>query len=491
MFFKKIIVLFFIFFFSNVFAEDTSQNIDPELQSLMKTIDSMNAKLAKMQKKDNKVSIQIGGDDEKDTPNITLAQDTKDDIAQNFGGMKVDRSLYDKDREELALKQIMSGKTGDPIQSVDISDSVAPITTRGQTTYVGAYSSSNTVPLGRISSNLFPATIVGQRQFAADYSTFIAAYIENDYQDWFGSALTGVDGTKYPANGQGAYLSTLFVYFMANLGHYTTALIDIEVWQLDAPSIGDAFVTFGNIDTSPWFVSVGQYRPSVGTFGGGGPWTYSITTNMFRPNRVPNLAVNYKGDTATSNIAVFNSGNHPSFSVGYFDAISLFNMVQTGFSAGYVYDNRGLSSRFDNISTRVGQFDVDATLNLENIIPGSWNLGVGWATTTTKSSQYNGYSNTRAGAFSLQTAYAFKLFGKGQNINLSYGQTYDANNIPFVLPTMDDGMTPTPGIHRQYIVSTQRAYLDDNVLVGPEYSRQELYNHQKMNTFTLDLIVYI
>ena len=47
------------------------------------------------------------------------------------------------------------------------------------------------------------------------------------------------------------------------------------------------------------------------------------------------------------------------------------------------------------------------------------------------------------------------------------------------------------GIKNQWIVSAQRAYFDNNVLLGPEYSYQRLYNNQYMNTLTLDLSVYI
>ncbi len=47
------------------------------------------------------------------------------------------------------------------------------------------------------------------------------------------------------------------------------------------------------------------------------------------------------------------------------------------------------------------------------------------------------------------------------------------------------------GIKNQMIASAQRAYFDNNVLFGPEYSYQRLYNGEHMNTLTLDLSVYI
>ena len=47
------------------------------------------------------------------------------------------------------------------------------------------------------------------------------------------------------------------------------------------------------------------------------------------------------------------------------------------------------------------------------------------------------------------------------------------------------------GIQRQLLLSSQRAYFDNNVLMGVEYSYQQLYNEKHMDTITLDLSVYI
>lgn len=47
------------------------------------------------------------------------------------------------------------------------------------------------------------------------------------------------------------------------------------------------------------------------------------------------------------------------------------------------------------------------------------------------------------------------------------------------------------GIQKQIIVSSQRAYFDNNVLFGPEYSYQQLYNGKHMNTITIDIAVYL
>ncbi|MDE4994725.1 DUF3573 domain-containing protein, partial [Francisella tularensis subsp. holarctica] len=78
----------------------------------------------------------------------------------------------------------------------------------------------------------------------------------------------------------------------------------------------------GTLEPPPVFGSVGKNRPSVGSFGGGGPWTRGITANMFRPLRVTNAAINYRGETSNANFTVFDAKNHATFSVAYIDAVS-------------------------------------------------------------------------------------------------------------------------------------------------------------------------
>ncbi|MDE4996657.1 hypothetical protein NAH08_10675, partial [Francisella tularensis subsp. holarctica] len=58
------------------------------------------------------------------------------------------------------------------------------------------------------------------------------------------------------------------------------------------------------------------------------------------------------------------------------------------------------------------------------------NVGAGWATNTTQRTKFNVRINAFEGAFTVQAAYTFKLFGIGQNINASYGHSYNADKIP-------------------------------------------------------------
>ncbi|MDE5000890.1 DUF3573 domain-containing protein, partial [Francisella tularensis] len=78
-------------------------------------------------------------------------------------------------------------------------------------------------------------------------------------------------------------------------------------------------VIFGNLDTSPFFLTAGRNKLSVCAFGGGGPWTGGITKNFLSPCKVTNVSLNYKSDVCNANVAVFGSNdNQFNFSTGLF-----------------------------------------------------------------------------------------------------------------------------------------------------------------------------
>ena len=60
-----------------------------------------------------------------------------------------------------------------------------------------------------------------------------------------------------------------------------TAQFDFDTNETGDFVLGNAFVMFGNLDTSPFFVTVGRSKLSVGTYGSCGPWTSGIIDEFF------------------------------------------------------------------------------------------------------------------------------------------------------------------------------------------------------------------
>jgi hypothetical protein len=406
---------------------------------------------------------------------------------------------------------------------IDVGGAPA-ITTGGQVTFLGSYSGNNSIPIGQISSNLFASTLLGQREKFEDYSVFFGGFLEADAQAWFGSGITrsqngpggagGVSklGDPFQGNGQNIYLTAANLYFLSNLGHYVTAQFDFDTDQKGGFNLGSAFVMFGNLDTSPFFVTAGRNKLSVGSYGGGGTLTSGISA-FLAPGKVTNVSLNYKNDTINTNITVFGSDDkHANFSAGLFYADSLTDNVAAGFNAGYVFNMAGAGNstlgqaliNTDSTQDNVGAFNLDANLAYTGF-GGIIQVQSGWSTTT-KKEKFNGdgHSVSNSAATTVGTSadalagvwysainYSAVLGGRSTNFGASYGQTYNAAAIPMAIASspINFGLSDS-GIQHQFIVSAQRAYFDDNVLFGPEYVYQKLYNGEHMSTITLDMSVY-
>ncbi|WP_442902186.1 rhizoferrin import outer membrane protein FslE [Francisella sp. 19X1-34] len=373
------------------------------------------------------------------------------------------------------------------------------ITTRGEVTFLGAYSGSNSIPIGMISSSLFASTLIGQRGKFDDYGIFFGGKLEADAQSWFGSS--GISNSKYtlPQNGQNIFLTAAKLFFLSNIGHYVTAQFDFDTDETQGFGLGNAFVIFGNLDTSPFFVTAGRNKLSVGTFGGGGPWTGGPII-FLAPGKATNVSINYKTSIINANVAVFGSNdNQANFSTAIFYAAKWTDSLAAGFNTGYVYNVAGAGNGYfktfltnqNNPNGKIGSYNVNGNLTYA-VASGFLNVGAGWATTTNKEDFNGNNKDVLAGGWYGALNYSLVLRGRNTNFGASYGQTYNATNIPMRLTASPLSFGKSPiGIQRQLLLSSQRAYFDNKVLMGLEYSYQQLYSQKHMNTITMDLSVYI
>ncbi|WP_407877332.1 DUF3573 domain-containing protein [Francisella sciaenopsi] len=440
----------------------------------------------------NQGPASLGGNGEsRDLSRALVSNSNPSDIMQNVSASDSIVNLGDQ-----PAGGIFSSNGG-----IDVGGGPA-ITTQGQVTYLGSYSGNNSIPIGMISSNLFASTLLGQREKFDDYSVFFGGKIEADAQAWWGSGISKWDSSNnaLSSNGQNIYLTAANLYFLSNLGHYVTAQFDFDTDESGSFGLGNAFVIFGNLDTSPFFVTAGRNKLTVGSYGGGGAWVGGVT-GFLQPGSPTNVSLNYKDSVWNAAVAVFGSDDkHANFSTGLFYADSWTPNLGAGFNIGYVYNIAGArNSNISNSLDRLGRAgDTVGALNVDgNLAYSVWggiiNMGAGWASTT-NAEEFNGIGtgNVLAGAWYGALNYAAMLGGRNTNFGVTYGQTYNATLIPMSTANASPafGQTAT-GIKEQLVFSAQRAYFDDNVLFGPEWAYQRLYSGEHMNTLTLDMVVYV
>ncbi|MED7787509.1 DUF3573 domain-containing protein [Francisella sp. 19X1-34] len=491
---------------SKASKQSSAQNVNEKemLLELQKQVKQLQGQL--LQIKAQKTSIQNTSNENQqfttygkkvygNRPNSLTGQDLANlanggnpaDIMQNVNTKGSIVDLSDK-----ALGGVFNSSGG-----IDVGGAPA-ITTQGQITFLGSFSGNNSIPIGQIGSSLFASTLLSQREKFDDYSIFFGGYLEADAQTWFGSSKAGegLSGT-----GENIYLTAARLYFLANVGHYVTLQFDFDTDETGNFGLGNAFAIFGNLDTSPFFVTVGRNKLSVGSYGGGGTWTDGMT-NFLKPSRASNISINYKNQVWNANVSVFGTNDQTAdFSTGLFYADSWTENLIGAFNVGYVYNLNGsgngsivnfLNKEYGkHNSATVGAFNVDGNLTY-GLFGGFLNMAAGWSTTT-NSADFNGKgTNVLAGGWYGAANYSMVLGGRNTNFGVSYGQSYNAKDVPMTLSASAvAGPASTSGIQRQLLVSAQRAYFDNNVLFGPEYSYQQLYGGQHMNTITLDMSVYV
>ncbi|AIT09240.1 membrane protein [Candidatus Francisella endociliophora] len=410
------------------------------------------------------------------------------DIVQNISP---ENSIID-------LKNEPVGGIFDTGGGINVGDAPA-ITTNGEAAYLGSYSGNNSIPIGMIPSKLFASTLILQKEKFDDYSVFLGGFIGIDAQTWFGDTIprVGFDNkptTPFSPTGQNIYLTSSKLFFVSNLGDYVTAEYDVSTSETNDFFIGNAFVIFGNMSVSPFFVTAGRSTLSVANLGGGGSSTGSIA-GFLGTGRATNISLNYKTDIINASIAVFGSSDKKAdFSAGLFYADSWTDSLAVGFNTGYVYDLDGAENfSIPRVAPNqtIGAFNVDTNIAY-TIDSGIFQINSGWASTT-QSFDFNGTgNNVLAGSWYVAGNYSANIFGKSTNFNATYGETYNAAAIPMAIAAspLQDGLSKS-GIKRQLIFSAQRAYFDNNILFGPEWAYQIFYDGKSMNTLTLDVSVYL
>ncbi len=429
-------------------------------------------------------------------------------------------ALNDLQNQIDALKaQIQTSESNDVASDQQANQSTQFGTHRGAAQSLFALDRQYT-PFAKLPSSQVPLGVLMQRNNYHDGQVVIGGYVESIAQLWNNQNMqmqrAGSQTKDFPSGG-GFALSNAKLYLMSNLGHYVQGFMTFQGQQSQDVHILEGFVNIGNLQESPFFMTFGKTRPSMGTYASGAPFMSGLTQGMFRPDYFTNATFGYQ-TAATGNveqgveISVFSpkSNGAPGNDLSSADFIisagdsETIGPVSVSGLLGYVYDWRGTgmgatSGTVDGSAADVGALNRNGVINFDGQIGYhysdqlNYGLGIGGATTTQTSQATN---NERAGAWYVSGNVTPVIKGRPTHFGITYGHAYNTERLPMGLDAHDPSKGwATLGAQDEFLISASRNVFNDNFKVSLEYGYLGLHDEpgQKeryTNLATLMLATY-
>ena len=302
---------------------------------------------------------------------------------------------------------------------------------------------------------------------------------------------------------------------LVNINHWIQTKWEINSKDMGDPFLKNAFITIGNLDESPFFVTLGKNRPALGTFNGGGPWIAGITQGYFRPSYLTNILGGYSKGALNANVMLISPQKNRSmdddfqndkisaaYSLFYSDQIPespliyqlegsfLWGTAHMGMGADEVYNrNFDASQPVSGSNTPSKQSNAtNAMVNFEGTL-GTENLGLGSGITSLTHKQV-ATNNSIGGAWYVQGTWNPSIYQQRGTLGLSYGQAYNMTNTFFPLGGLAGFGPSVRGVQREVVAFVQRPFFNPVILAGLEYSWLGLYNKHQTSEVSLTLSAY-
>ncbi len=382
---------------------------------------------------------------------------------------------------------------------------------------------SQYTPFAKLPSSQMPLAFLMQRNNYGDNRVIMGGYLEGVGQLWNGDKIgtakpDGMGGhTQRTFNDGGGFaLTNAKIYMATNIGHYVQGFMSMQGNQSGNVDVLEGFVTLGNLKESPFYMTFGKSRPSMGTYAGGAPFMSGLAQGMFRPGYITNATFGYQSNNDQMGqkgiqVSVFSpKSNGPAendmksadftISGGYTDTIDNFSF---GGILGYVYDWRGTGmAATANLDSQTiagqGQLDRNGVVNFDGQLGYQYNndlnYGLGFGGSMTTSEVFTGQNNDkgRAGAWYLSGQVVPKIAGRNTTFSVSYNRAYNTDRLPMGINAND----PTQGwailgAKEEYIASVTRPLFSDNLSTSLEYAHLDLQSGQSTNLVTLMVSAYI
>lgn len=333
--------------------------------------------------------------------------------------------------------------------------------------------------------------------------------LEHDIQYWNGndSLLNG------QGNGSGAYLTTFKLDTLYNMNDWVMAFTTLQSAGDPSLSIAKAFVTFGNLQKLPLYLSVGKDYVPFGVFGGNGPWSNELVKTVFRPGEMPQIIVGYDHAGLNTSLSFFNNDTNNAPQEGTTPASDNGSPRLSGFvySANYAATEGNINytlgaSYLNNLAATNSFLGAAAARNTSTSSGANLTDGVVPVYDVNASLSYEEYSllsefvsttktlrnqTDKSRGWYVAGGYAPTIVGKVTTFGLSFSQLVHVNNISGQpLPMLaNPSLTTDVGMQRSWIASVSREIFP-HVVSGLEWAQGVTFNGQSAYSVTLDTSLY-
>lgn len=331
-------------------------------------------------------------------------------------------------------------------------------------------------------------------------SIIIGGMAELDWQGWHGDKILAYDPIETYHTGHDVYFTQVIFDVLANINNWSMVYLstaDTAIGQGGENGnyiyYPNAFVLFGNLDKFPLYITAGVSSVPFGQFVGTGTWDLPLTTDYFYPQQSPELiaafhkynidliAAVYRDQVLFKNHAIYaanyqNTKNDFSYSlgVGYLTDLNLNTTGRPQVNRRHIRAGSGFDAG--------GVHDVNFVLGYKQAsITGEYVSG------TRHVANNHHYPN----AWSVLLSYAPTIRDATYTFGFSYSKTNHLRDVPATLSGQDQLALAAVGLKNAWALSAYRVFFNNWLQVGLDAEHDTTYNHEKTQTYTCDLIVYL
>lgn len=316
-------------------------------------------------------------------------------------------------------------------------------------------------------------------------SLVVGGRAEIDAQYWSADHIN--IGQQHITDGSKIFIHKAYFDLAANPNQWTTVFLSIKASSDNIAAFNKAFINVGDLNKTPFFMSIGKDYLPWGLFSDAGLVTHSLTREAFRPAETTQLTTGYYHHGLTLTASWLNdqyqTGSNYIMNGSYQHQ---FNQVTALIGAGYINDLRGSSSKLGQLAAiQNGKAFGAWDLNAECVYRIFGINGEYIASTRDNPIDDQGI----ASSWYASAAISPTVLDKPTKFTIGYSRTNNMQDVPLPLGGQGGSADAFDGIRYNIIADMQRPIVR-NIAIGLEYVFASTYRNRSSNTLTFDVNAY-